>query len=102
EPALFAKVAKDLWENKGASLVVAGGLQAMTARSREVQIAVNFLNSLLDNDGKTIDGKNGNPGLKSSYVDMMELIKDMKNGKVKTLIVHRANPIYGLPDDMGF
>jgi MoCo/4Fe-4S cofactor protein with predicted Tat translocation signal len=102
EPALFSKVATDLWENRGASLVVAGGIQTMTARSRELQIAVNYLNSLLENDGKTVDGKNGSPGAKSSYTDMIALIKDMTDGKVKTLIVHRVNPIYALPVEAGF
>ncbi len=102
EPALFNKVAADLWENKGESLVVAGGLQTLTSRSRELQIAVNFLNSLLDNDGKTVDGKNAVPGLKASYGDMEKLIADMGAGKVKTLIIHRVNPAYALPPESGF
>lgn len=102
EPAAFAKVASDLWENRGQSLVVAGGIQTLTSRSRELQIAVNFLNSLLDNDGKTVDAKNANPGLKSSYSALADLIKDMNAGKVKTLIIHRINPMYSLPSEAGF
>ncbi len=102
EPALFAKVATDLWENKGQSLVVAGGLQTLTSRAHELQIAVNFLNSLLENEGKTVDGKNGNPGLKASYSGLERLIKDMSAGKVKTLIIHRVNPAYSTPKEAGF
>ncbi|MGZ3805147.1 MAG: TAT-variant-translocated molybdopterin oxidoreductase [Pseudobdellovibrionaceae bacterium] len=102
EPALFTKVATDLWENKGQSLVVAGGIQTLTSRSSELQIAVNFLNSLLENEGKTIEGKNGNPGLKASYSELEKLIKDMNSGKVKTLIIHRVNPVYSLPKEAGF
>jgi MoCo/4Fe-4S cofactor protein with predicted Tat translocation signal len=102
EPALFKKVATDLWENRGTSLVVAGGLQTLTTRSHELQIAVNMLNSLLENDGKTVDGKNGNPNLKASYADILALIKDMNDGKVKTLIIHRVNPIYALAPEAGF
>jgi len=102
EPALFNKVAADLWENKGQSLVVAGGLQTLTSRSGELQIAVNFLNSLLENDGKTVDGKNDVPGMKASYAEMQKLIADMAAGKVKTLIIHRVNPVYALPKDSGF
>jgi len=102
EPALLTKMAADLWDHRGESLVVAGGLQTMTARSHELQVAVNFLNSVLENDGKTVDGKAGNPGLKASYSDMSQLIKDMKDGKVQTLIVHRVNPGYALPTEMGF
>lgn len=102
EPSLFAKVASDLWENKGASLVVAGGIQTATTRSLELQIAVNLLNSVLENEGKTVDGRNGNPGIKSSYADLVSLVKDMNAGKVKTLIIHRVNPIYALPTELGF
>jgi molybdopterin-containing oxidoreductase family iron-sulfur binding subunit len=102
EPAIFNKVASDLWENRGESIVVAGGLQTLTTRSRELQIAVNYLNSLLGNDGKTIDGKNGLPAVRGSYSDLENLIKNMNDGKVKTLIVHRTNPIYALPKEAGF
>lgn len=102
EPELFAKVAADLLANKGESLVVAGGIQAVTEKAAELQIAVNFLNSVLENDGKTIDAKGGNAGLKGSYSEMMSLVKDMKDGKVKTLIIHRVNPAFVLPEEMGF
>ncbi|MGZ3771624.1 MAG: TAT-variant-translocated molybdopterin oxidoreductase, partial [Bdellovibrio sp.] len=99
---LFAKVAADLLANAGKSLVVAGGIQTMTEKAKELQIAVNFLNSALNNDGKTVDAKGGNPGLKGSYADMMSLIKDMNDGKVKTLIIHRMNPGFVLPAELGF
>ncbi|WP_413944518.1 TAT-variant-translocated molybdopterin oxidoreductase [Bdellovibrio sp. HCB-162] len=102
EPELFAKVAADLLANKGESLVVAGGIQTMTEKSKELQVAVNFLNSILDNDGKTVDHKNGNVALKASYEDMAALIKDMAAGKVKTLVVHGVNPAFVLPAEMGF
>ncbi len=102
DPALFAKVAADLMANKGQSLVVAGGLQTMTDRSLDLQIAVNLLNSALDNDGKTVDAKGGNSGLKGSYADMANLIQDMNAGKVETLIIHRVNPAFALPAEMGF
>jgi molybdopterin-containing oxidoreductase family iron-sulfur binding subunit len=102
EPELFAKVAADLWANKGESLVVAGGLAAMTESTQELQIAVNFLNTVLENDGKTIDSKGGNSALKGSYQAMASLIKDMNDGRVKTLIIHRLNPSFVLPAEMGF
>ncbi|HEY1078868.1 MAG TPA: TAT-variant-translocated molybdopterin oxidoreductase, partial [Bdellovibrio sp.] len=102
DPALFAKVAADLLANRGESLVVAGGLQTVTEKSKELQIAVNFLNSVLDNDGKTVDHKGGNPALQGSYADLAALIKDMTAGKVKTLIIHGVNPAFVLPAEMGF
>lgn len=102
EPALFSQIAADLWNNQGKSLVVAGGIQTLTEKSKELQIAVNFLNSILGNDGKTVDARNGNVGLQGSYADMIQLIADMKAGKVQTLIIHRVNPGYVLPEAFGF
>jgi molybdopterin-containing oxidoreductase family iron-sulfur binding subunit len=99
---IFAKVAADLVKNKGESLVVAGGITTLTEKAKELQVAVNFLNTVLDNDGKTVDAKAGNPALTASYADMAQLIKDMKDGKVQTLIVHRVNPAFVLPAEMGF
>jgi len=99
---IFAKVAADLLANRGQSVVVAGGLQAMTEKSKELQVAVNFLNSVLDNEGKTVDAKGGNSAVKGSYADLISLVQDMKNGKVKTLIVHRVNPGFVLPEELGF
>ncbi len=99
---LFRKVASDLWENRGEGLVVAGGLSTQTEQARDLQVAVNFLNSILDNDGKTIDGRNGFTGMEGSTDDLLQLIEDMKAGRVKTLIVHRTNPFFVVPNSLGF
>ncbi|HEX7674005.1 MAG TPA: TAT-variant-translocated molybdopterin oxidoreductase [Bdellovibrio sp.] len=101
EPELFAKVAADLLANKGQSLVVAGGMATLTEDSKNLQIAVNFLNSVLENEGKTVD-KAGNQATKSSYEDMAQLVKDMADGKVTTLIIHGVNPGFVLPAEFGF
>ncbi len=102
EPALFAKMAEDLHLNRGKSLVVAGGLPTLTSQARELQIAVNYLNSLLGNDGITVDGKAGMPGLNASYQDMAELIDSLNKGSVKTVIIHGTNPMYSLGESSGF
>lgn len=102
EEALFKKIAEDLWENKGNSIVVAGGLAAQTEHAKSLQIAVNFLNSALENDGKTVDGKNVVHNWTNSNGDVPSLIKEMNDGKVKTLIVYKTNPIYALPSSLGF
>jgi molybdopterin-containing oxidoreductase family iron-sulfur binding subunit len=102
EPALFSKIAEDLWANRGKSLVVAGGLPTLTAQTKDLQLAVNFLNSVLENDGVTVDGKNGVPGLEASYEGIAQLKTDLEAGKVKTLIIHNTNPFYSLPESFGF
>ncbi len=100
EPALLAKIAEDLVANKGKSLVVAGGLPTLTAQSRELQIAVNYLNSLLGNEGSTIEGEL--TGLNASYQDMKELTDSLNKGVTKTVIIHGCNPLYSLAETSGF
>ncbi|MFZ4405538.1 MAG: molybdopterin oxidoreductase, partial [Pseudobdellovibrionaceae bacterium] len=102
DPVLFAKVAADLWQNRGKSLVVAGGLATQTSVATELQVAVNFLNSILENDGKSVQARQANPGLQASAADLLNLVDDLKNGKVETLIIHRVNPGYTLPESVGF
>ncbi len=98
----FKKVAQDLVTNAGESLVVAGGLQTRTEDSLALQIAVNYLNSLLGNEGKTVSAKSGNANLKASYDSIVGLVAKMNAGQVKTLIIYRSNPLYALSKDLDF
>lgn len=103
EKELLSQIAKDLWANKGQSLVVAGGITTRTAQSLDLQVAVNFLNTLLENDGKTVDGTSVPVvGVSGSYEAMKDLIADMNAGKVSALIIHKTNPAYSLPKNSGF
>lgn len=93
-----SEVAEELWKNRGQSLVLGGGLTAQTEDAVALQIAVNFLNAVLDNDGKTVDGTGANvASLKSSSRGMDELMTAIKAGQVKTLIIHGCNPLYSSP-----
>jgi len=98
----FKKIADELLKNTGESLVVAGGLQTKTSDSLNLQIAVNLLNSILKNEGKTVLANKGNNRLNASYQAVQELVKKMNAGLVKTLIIYRANPLYALSKDLGF
>ncbi len=103
EAALFSQIAQDLWDHRGESLVVAGGLPTLNGNSLSLQIAVNFLNSVLGNDGKTVDAKNHwVAASEGSWSGFLDLIESMKKGQVKTLIIHRVNPIFSLPESFGF
>lgn len=102
ESALFSKIAEDLIANRGKSLVVAGGLPTLTSQATQLQIAVNFLNSALGNDGVTVDGRNAVPGVNGSYQAMTDLIESLNKGQVKTVIIHGINPAYALADSSGF
>ncbi|HPI41380.1 MAG TPA: TAT-variant-translocated molybdopterin oxidoreductase, partial [Pseudobdellovibrionaceae bacterium] len=91
---LFSQVAKDLWKAQEKALVVAGGVITETERSEELQLAVNLLNSVLGADGTTVDYENGFKTSSVGPLELQGLLKDMKDGKVKTLIVHGVNPAY--------
>ncbi|MCB0392313.1 MAG: TAT-variant-translocated molybdopterin oxidoreductase, partial [Bdellovibrionales bacterium] len=94
----FVKIAEELLENKGQSLVVTGGLVTQTANSLELNIAVNFLNHILENDGKTIDYKNADYiSYQGSDSDLTQLVANINSGKVKTLIINGVNPLYSAP-----
>ncbi len=102
EPALFSRIAQDLIVYKGQSLFVAGGMPTATESFLDLQVAVNFLNSALDNDGKTVEAKSAFPGLAGSSKAVLELIEGMAKGNVKTVVIHKTNPLYSLPESFGF
>jgi molybdopterin-containing oxidoreductase family iron-sulfur binding subunit len=95
--AQIKKIANELWANRGKSLVVGGSVQTKTQEAVALQVAVNLLNSALENDGTTIDGTVNFSQPRSGYTAMSQLISDMKAGQVDALIIYRSNPAYTLP-----
>ncbi len=91
------KVASELWENQGKSIVVAGSVQTKTAVGVSLQVAANLLNSALENEGKTVDGSMNYSYQRSSFAALSRLAEEMKAGKVDALIVYRSNPVYAAP-----
>ena len=97
------KLANELWANRGKSLIVAGGTSAATEHAVALQVATNFLNSVLQNDGATIDGTMS-PSMQTGgkFADMAKLIRDMDSRQVDVLVLYRSNPAYTLPKLAGF
>lgn len=97
----FKKIASDIKKAAGESIIVAGGLATRTEDSAQLHAAVQYLNAALGNEGKTVfygvHKRN-----KASYENINNLIKKMKSGEVKTLIIYRSNPVYALSNDFGF
>ncbi len=85
------KAGKELLENKGSSLVIAG------SNNKEVQVLVNEINALLGNYGSTIltslpvHFRQGNDEAMASFV------ADAKGGKVDGVIFYNCNPVYDHP-----
>ena len=96
---IIKRIAAEIWEKRGRSLVLGASPLAATGNDGQaLQIAVNLLNSILDNDGVTVDHvapAQLSPG--ASDKDLRKLLADISSGKVKTVILAGANPVYHLP-----
>ncbi|PJZ68221.1 hydrogenase [Leptospira perolatii] len=89
------KTAKALWSKRGKSLVVAGGVSAQTGDAVGLQILVNLLNSVLDNDGKTVDHSNPKKeGLFDYSSNLKELSQLLSQNKVGVLFLYDTNLVY--------
>ena len=92
--------AKHLIQNKGKALILFGGLKG--PESTSVHILINFLNSALQNDGRTVNHSQYYPYQYGSYSQMEELIDKLNQGQIKRLVIHGVNPVYSYPDKEKF
>lgn len=88
----------DLINNKGKAIVYAG-----RSLPEETHIAVNLLNEALGNKNlyNTNESYTSNFEL-NSLEDFNSLVSEMKNGKINNVIHFDSNPVYHLPDNMGY
>ncbi|MDH4248119.1 MAG: molybdopterin-dependent oxidoreductase [Deltaproteobacteria bacterium] len=80
------------------SLILGGGNTLATVESTQTQLAVNLLNYVAGNIGRTVvfgAGRVIDPS--TSYKEVMDVVNRMISGDVKLLIVDSANPLYSLP-----
>ena len=97
DPAIISKLALDLWQKRGETLIVTGGLTSRTSHAKALQVAANFLNTILENDGKTINARFSMTSYNGSYKDLDFLEEDLNNDRIKTLIISGINPAYTFP-----
>jgi molybdopterin-containing oxidoreductase family iron-sulfur binding subunit len=94
----IAAVAKDLRAHPGASLVVAGDQQPTA-----VHALAYAMNLALGNVGKTVTFIEPLAGTVTDQSESLrQLVADMRAGKVDTLVVAGANPVYDAPSDLKF
>ena len=91
-----AAVVRDLNENRGASVVIAGEMQPP-----EVHALVGQINGALGNNGVTIRPAPPLP-LPGNRIGFRELVAEMQQGDVELLVVLGGNPIYDAPVDLNF
>ncbi|MCB0349018.1 MAG: TAT-variant-translocated molybdopterin oxidoreductase, partial [Bdellovibrionales bacterium] len=100
DTALFSKIAEEMWANRGQSLVMTGGISSKTENAVDLQIAANFLNSILENDGITVDSKFHNMSYAGSDSSLSDLVNDINSGKINVVVISGVNPIYVAPPSL--
>jgi Fe-S-cluster-containing dehydrogenase component len=96
--AWLKAAADDLAQHKGNALVHAGREQPV-----EIHVLADAINGALGAYGKTVRltaPVEANAGAKLQ--SLTELVQDMTSGKVDTLFIFGANPIYDAPADLDF
>jgi molybdopterin-containing oxidoreductase family iron-sulfur binding subunit len=91
-------IARDLLNNKGASLVIAGDQQPPI-----VHALAHVMNNALGNVGKTVfytDPIEANPV--DQVASIQDLAKDLNAGAVDLLLIIGGNPVYNAPVELGF
>jgi molybdopterin-containing oxidoreductase family iron-sulfur binding subunit len=94
EESRWTALAEELWQARGRSLVMGGGESARTPEGLKLLNAINMLNSVLENDGRTVDFENSHQSWTGRDQSLTALMQALRDGKVKTLIVHGCNPAY--------
>lgn len=89
------KITDALWANRGKSLVIAG-------EDYRAQVAANILNSILGNDGSTVDHQRHHTGYQGSTADLNALIAGLNDGSIERVLIHGCNPVYAAPGDLDF
>ncbi len=92
------EIANNLWNNRGRSLVVGGNVKGKN--SVALQVAVNLLNSVLENERVTVDGSHPSSQSDSSFADLLNLVEDLRQRNVGALLIYKSNPVYTFPSPL--
>lgn len=92
----ITKIAKELVDSKGKSIVVCGH------NDEGCQTLVNGINKMLDNYGKTVDVELHYNLKQADDKDFLDLVADLNAGKVNTLMTYNCNPVYTAPASLKF
>ncbi|MBU0509713.1 TAT-variant-translocated molybdopterin oxidoreductase [bacterium] len=93
---IVARIAHELWKHRGRGIVMAG-------EDVSLQTAINLINSICGNEGRTIDGV-VSPSQQSlgTTLELLDLIRDVEAGKIDVVLIWNTNPVYTLPESAGF
>ncbi|MFQ5608595.1 MAG: hydrogenase, partial [Candidatus Zixiibacteriota bacterium] len=97
DKAWLGAVAKDLLDNRGASLIVAGRSQPAAVHALTLA-----LNDALDNIGATVILHAANDASLSDSGSFEALTKKINSGEISTLVIMGGNPAYDTPGAIDF
>lgn len=89
------KLAQSMIAAKGKGLILGGAVRGANAVA--LQVAVNYLNLALENEGATIDASRPSFQASSSLSDLQQLAKSIESGNIGALLVYKSNPVYDSP-----
>jgi molybdopterin-containing oxidoreductase family iron-sulfur binding subunit len=93
----IVKIAKELADNKGKSLVVCG------SNDTHIQVLINGINKMLDNYGKSVDVDMPLNLKQGDDAQFKGLVDDMMTGtKIGAIITYNCNPVYTAPAKLNF
>ncbi len=97
-PPWLKALVKDLRQQSGSSLVIAGERQPP-----QVHALVHAMNHALGNIGATVEYSAPVPFRpENPNASLSRLAKDMAEGRVDTLLILGGNPVYNAPSDLNF
>ncbi len=94
-PDWVSIVAQDLQESKGRSIVIPGEFQP-----ESVHLAAYAINAALGNVGQTVTLLEGVEA--DNTHSLGDLVNDLNNGRVETLVIIGQNPVYTAPASLNF
>lgn len=89
--------ARRLLKLKGRGLVLSGGFAGQSKDEESLHILTFFLNSLLNNVGSTLEVDLPRSIFTYKHPPISSLIRRLERGHIRTLIIHRTNPLYSYP-----
>ena len=95
DSAFLDELAERLCRARGRSLIVCG------TNDLQQQLLSNYLNHILGNYGSTLDVENPSLQVEGSDRELEGLIGELRDGKIRALVIYGVNPAFDLPGGDG-
>ncbi|GIW46565.1 MAG: Fe-S-cluster-containing hydrogenase [Deltaproteobacteria bacterium] len=87
----------------GPSIAIGVGAANTSTIATQTVVAINILNYLVGNTKEIVNfGESLTISKASSFKDIVSLVDSMSKGEVELLFVHNTNPVFTLPEALGF